>query len=120
MKGTTELVSVTSCLKELDTEIYGLVERCRATETNKTGYWRTDLDELRKDLRSLRKKEVLLRTEKLMLMSRNPRTFTNSFALVVSSATISVASLLIVFLIFSIRQDRNCLDVLDQQKYVGL
>lgn len=96
-------MSLQKSINEVESQINDLVEKCREIETLKQGYWRTDLQELRKDLRDVRRREVTLRTENIVSMSTNQRPVANTLLLV------------IVLLTMLLRQNLILVESLNQQ-----
>ena len=100
-------MSLQKSINEVESQINDLVEKCREIETLKQGYWRTDLQELRKDLRDVRRKEVTLRTENIVSMSTNQRPVANILLFVIV--------LLTMLLMICIRQNLILVESLNQQ-----
>ena len=100
-------MSLQKSINEVESQINDLVEKCREIETLKQGYWRTDLQELRKDLRDVRRREVTLRTENIVSMSTNQRPVANTLLFVIV--------LLTMLLMICIRQNLILVESLNQQ-----
>ena len=100
-------MSLQKSINEVESQINDLVEKCREIETLKQGYWRTDLQELRKDLHDVRRREVTLRTENIVSMSTNQRPVANTLLFVIV--------LLTMLLMICIRQNLILVESLNQQ-----